>query len=90
VRSRTTRQFRILLDQLPDRVQRQAQQAYELFRDNPRHPGLQFKRVSGGEPAVYSARVGVQCRALGVDRGDYILWFWIGSHTEYERLLRKL
>jgi hypothetical protein len=85
VRSKTTRQFRILVDQLPDRVQRQAQQTYELFRHDPRHPGLQFKRVNSGEPAVYSARVGVQYRALGVDRGDYILWFWIGTHNDYER-----
>lgn len=90
MRSKTTAQFRSLMHGLPDRVQQQAEQAYELFRDNPRHPGLQFKRVNNGDPPVYSARVSLQYRALGVDRGEYILWFWIGAHSEYERLLRRL
>lgn len=90
MRSRTTSQFRRLLHELPDHVQLQAQQVYELFRDNPGHPGLQFKRVNSGNPPVYSARVGLQYRALGVDRGEYLLWFWIGSHSAYERMLRHL
>ncbi len=39
---------------------------------------------------VYSVRVGIHYRALGVDRGDYLLWFWLGTHSEYERLLNQL
>jgi hypothetical protein len=29
-------------------------------------------------------------RALGVKEGDEIIWFWIGSHADYDRLLSRL
>jgi hypothetical protein len=29
-------------------------------------------------------------RALGVREGDEIIWFWIGSHADYDRLLSRL
>lgn len=52
------------------------------------HPGLGFKRVGLRRP-VYSVRVSKDYRALGVlDDGD-IVWFWIGPHHEYDRLLRR-
>ena len=54
----------------------------------PRHPSLGFKRVSQRSP-VYSVRVSIDYRALGVmDHGD-IVWFWIGAHHEYDRLLAR-
>ena len=56
--SRTTRQFRELLAALPRHVRQQAREAYRLFRDNPRHPGLHFKRVHE-DPPIFSARVGI-------------------------------
>jgi hypothetical protein len=34
-------------------------------------------------------RVNQSYRALGVRTGDEIVWFWIGDHDEYERLLAK-
>jgi len=67
-------------------VQHQARHAYRLFRQDANHPGLHFKRVST-DPPVYSARVGISFRAAGVLDGDTIVWFWIGSHADYERLL---
>jgi hypothetical protein len=87
--SRTTRQFRKLFAALPQRAQRQAREAYRLFRDNPSHPGLHFKRVHS-EPPTYSARVGISYRAAGVLDGDVITWFWIGTHGEYDQLLEQL
>lgn len=39
---------------------------------------------------IYSARVNLDWRALGLVEGDTIIWFWVGSHSEYERLLKKL
>jgi hypothetical protein len=56
--SRTTRGFRESFAALPLRVQRQARQAYRLFRDDPTHPGLRFKQVQA-DPPIYSARVGI-------------------------------
>ncbi|NLF69516.1 MAG: hypothetical protein GX575_10735 [Candidatus Anammoximicrobium sp.] len=87
--SRMTRQFREMLAALPPHVRRQAREAYRLFRDNPRHPGLHFKRVHE-DPPIFSARVGIGYRAAGVREGNTIVWFWIGSHAEYDRLVAQL
>ena len=74
--------------QLPKHVQRQARAAYHLFSANPRHPSLQFKRVSQRRP-VYSVRINIDCRALGILADEDIVWFWIGPHHAYERLLKR-
>lgn len=89
MRSYTTRQFRRLFSSLPRSVQYQARQAYRLFREDSGHPGLHFKRVHD-VPPIYSARVGIGYRAVGVLDGDTIAWFWIGSHANYDRLLAGL
>lgn len=52
----------------------------------PQHPGLRFKPVHATRP-IYSIRVGIHFRALGIVAGDEIVWFWIGSHDDYERLI---
>ena len=87
MRSKTTRRFRQLLAALPDPVQRQAQEAYALFRGDPSHPSLHFKRISPTDPTLYSVRVGLRYRAIGIRMPDYVLWVWIGSHAEYDRLI---
>ncbi len=89
MRSYTTRQFRQLFASLPRHVQHQARQSYRLFLQNTAHPGLHFKRVFA-DPPMYSARVGISYRAVGVLDGDTITWFWIGSHANYNKLLAKL
>jgi hypothetical protein len=87
--SQTTRSFRELFAALPARVQRQAREAYRLFRENPSHPGLHFKQIHP-EPPTYSARVGISYRAVGARDGDTIVWYWIGSHADYDLLLKQL
>lgn len=87
--SRTTRRFRELLAVLPSHVRQQAREAYRLFKQNPAHPGLRFKLVHA-DPPIYSARVGIAYRAVGVLHGDTVVWYWIGSHSEYDKLLAKL
>ena len=87
--SKTTREFRELLSELPAHVQRQAREAYALIRQNPAHRGLRFRQVHP-TPPIYSARVGIGYRAVGSLEGDTVVWFWIGSHAEYDRLLRLL
>jgi len=67
--SRTTRQFRELFARLPAHVQQQAREAYKLFRDNPHHPGLHFKKVDD-DPPTFSARVGIAYRAVAGLDGD--------------------
>jgi len=86
VNSRTTERFRRAFARLPISIQAQARRAYRRFRQNPLHPGLRFKQVDA-ELSVYSVRVSKGYRALGQREGNAIVWFWIGSHDEYERLL---
>jgi hypothetical protein len=86
MQSRTTRQFWRLLSDLPSDVQREAKRAYRLFLTNPAHPGLQFKKLEGEED-IYSARIGLDYRALAVMKKGRVVWYWIGSHSEYDRLI---
>jgi hypothetical protein len=89
MKSRTTRQFREMFARLPESVQRQAREAYRLFQENPSHPSLRFKQVHP-DPPTNSARVGISYRAVGALDGDTVVWFWIGSHAAYDKLLEHL
>jgi len=68
---------------LPDSVRTQAGRDFELLKANPRHPSLHFKKVGD----FWSARVGLHYRALAVEVSDGLLWFWIGTRAEYDRLI---
>lgn len=71
---------------LPAEVREQARRAYQIWRENPAHPGLRFKPIQGHE-GLYSVRIGLGYRALGRREGDTVTWFWIGSHAEYDALI---
>jgi hypothetical protein len=68
---------------LPDRVRKLADKNFALLKADPKHPSLHFKRVG----LYWSARVGRDFRALAVPVEDGVLWFWIGPHAEYDRLV---
>ena len=89
MKSHTTKRFREAFRRLPSPVQSQARKAYRLFVQNPHHPGLRFKRVHTALP-IYSVRIARDYRALGIREGESIIWFWIGSHAEYEDLLSRM
>ncbi len=89
MRSRATPRFWAAYRSLPADIQAHAQRAYRLFRGNPAHPSLHFKRVHERDP-VYSVRVTLGYRAIGLLEAGEITWIWIGTHAEYDRLLRKL
>ena len=89
MRSRTTGKFRALYDALPKPIREKARSAYQLWSENPDHPSLRFKKVHARLP-VYSVRIDIDWRAVGVLDGDVVVWFWIGSHADYEQLLRHL
>ncbi len=86
MQSRTTRRFWRLFSELPLDTRRDAKGAYRLFQTNPAHPSLQFKKLEG-EDNIYSVRIGLEYRALAVMKKDRIVWYWIGSHSEYDRLV---
>jgi len=89
MKSRATSDFWRLYNRLPPSIQKSAKQAYARFRQNPNHPSLHFKKVHPTQQ-IYSVRVSKGYRALGVREDDAIVWFWIGSHEDYDRLLRDL
>ncbi len=87
--SHTTERFRKLLVQLPKEIQKQAKEAYILFEKDPYHPGLNFKRVHSRRP-IYAVRISKNYRALGIQRDNEIIWFWIGSHSDYDKILKEM
>jgi hypothetical protein len=87
VNSQITDDFGGGFARLPDSVTTQARRANRLWRQNPFHPSLHFKRIHGHE-ALYAMRIGLGWRALGLLENDTITWFWIGSLSEYNHLIR--
>jgi mRNA-degrading endonuclease RelE of RelBE toxin-antitoxin system len=67
---------------LPQQVQKLADENFKLLKENPRHPSLHLKKVS----RFWSVRVGIHYRSVGVDSPEGIIWFWIGTHEEYNNL----
>lgn len=70
---------------LPVSVQELADRAFHLLEADPRRPSLHFKGVG----SFWSARVGLHYRAISIETEDGVLWFWIGSHPEYDCLVLK-
>ena len=89
MKSRTTAAFRKSFAALPKQVQEQTREAYRQFKENPSYPSLRFKKVHPELP-IYSARISNNYRAVGQLDGDTAIWFWVGSHAEYDRLLSQL
>ena len=88
MKSRTTAKFRKAFAELSEQVQKKTREAYRQFKQDPRHPSLRFKKVHPELP-IYSVRIGKSYRAVGQLDEDTVIWFWVGSHTEYDRLLSK-
>jgi len=69
---------------LPASVQTLADRTFALLNADPRHPSLHFKKAD----SFWSVRVGLHYRALGAEARDGVLWFWIGTHADYDRLVK--
>ena len=70
---------------LPDAVRVLANKNYALLKADPQHPSLKLKKVG----RYWSVRVGLHYRALAVEKDGDLIWFWIGSHADYDTLIRK-
>lgn len=79
----TTPDFWYYYRHLPEEIQKRADKAYELLRNNPYHPSLRFKKVGD----LWSVRVTLDYRALAVEADDGYVWLWIGTHDDYDKLL---
>lgn len=87
--SHTTERFRKLYANLPKEIQKLAKKSFFHFSKEPRHPGLNFKKVHQKKP-ICAVRISRNYRALGILKDNNIIWFWIGSHSDYEKLLHLL
>lgn len=56
---------------------------HQLLKQNPKHPSLHFKKISD----LWSVKIGKNYRSLGFEETEGIVWFWIGSHAEYDQIL---
>ena len=75
--------FWALYEALPAHVRGVADKNFALLKTDPRHPSLHFKRIG----SLWSVRVGDRYRALGTDVDDGVMWFWIGTHAEYDKIV---
>ena len=89
MKSRATTRFWAAYRDLPTDVQETARKAYRLFRENPQHPSLQFKKIHSREQ-IYSVRISLGYRAVGLLENNGVTWFWIGSHAAYDRRVSQL
>jgi hypothetical protein len=78
-------QFWAAYRRLPDPIRDLADKNFALLKADPRHPSLHFKPIG----RYYSVRIGLRYRALAVDIETGLLWFWIGSHADYDAMLRQ-
>ena len=83
MRHRASPKFWQFYNNLPSEVQKLADENYQLLKQDSSHPSLHFKKVG----KFWSVRVGIHHRALAVEEGSDVVWFWIGRHDEYERLI---
>ncbi|MCD8481584.1 MAG: hypothetical protein LR015_02230 [Verrucomicrobia bacterium] len=69
---------------LPEKIQELADKNFALLKENPRHASLRLKKVG----SFWSVRIGISYRAIGKEREEGVVWMWIGSHAEYEQLIK--
>jgi hypothetical protein len=85
VRHRASPKFWQFYNTLPAERQKLADENYQLLKHDSSHPSLHFKKVG----KFWSVRVGIHHRALAVEEGADVVWFWVGRHDEYERLIGR-
>ncbi len=85
MRHRASPKFWLLYNSLPSEIRKLADENFQLLKQDSSHPSLHFKKVG----RFWSARVGIHYRVLAVEEGSDVVWFWIGRHDEYERLIGR-
>jgi hypothetical protein len=70
--------------QLPPSIQKLADKNFKILKSDSRHPSLHLKKVG----QHWSARVGRKYRTMAVETEEGLIWFWIGTHKEYDKLIK--
>lgn len=82
---RTTNRFWKCYGRLPEPVQKIAKKNFDLLKANPSHPSLYLKKAG----KFWSVRIGLHHRALAIEDGEDFIWVWIGTHGEYEGMVKN-
>ena len=85
--SKTTTRFWEHYKKLPEEIK--SKKIFKLFQKDPYHPSLHFKRIHSRKP-IFSVRITKDYRAIGVLDENEIIWFWIGNHEMYEKIIKRL
>jgi len=88
MKSKTSNRFWKCYRELPEQTKKEAKKAYREFKKNPYHPDLHFKRIHSTRP-IFSLRVTKDYRAVGIQQNNQVIWFWIGSHGDYDNLAKQ-
>lgn len=70
---------------LPEQARQLADRNYALLKTDPTHRSLHFKKIA----SLWSVRVGLHYRALATEVDGNLVWFWLGSHAEYDTLIGR-
>lgn len=84
MKHRASSKFWVRYRALPHSIQKLADRYFQVLRQNSQHPSLHLKKVD----RFWSARVGLNYRAVAVESDDGLLWFWLGPHDEYSILIK--
>ncbi len=80
----TTPDFWHKYNLLPPHICKLADKNFELLKNNSTHPSLHLKKVAN----YWSVRIGINYRAIAIQINEGLLWFWIGSHNEYNKIVK--
>jgi Txe/YoeB family toxin of Txe-Axe toxin-antitoxin module len=83
------KRFWRLFHELPDHAQRLAIKNYQLWKSEPTDPSLRFRRLEGGAQDRFSIRIGDHYRALAQVKNDVVTWVWIGTHADYDSMVKS-
>ena len=89
MKSFTTDKFRKAFDNLPENIKSLAKKTYNIWKDDPYHKILKYKQIHSSKE-IYSVKIGKGWKTLGLKREEKMVWFWIGSHADYDKLIKNL
>ncbi|MBM3707625.1 MAG: hypothetical protein FJW69_04675 [Actinobacteria bacterium] len=87
--SATSSRFWKCYRKLPNNIRKEAKKVYIQFKKNPYYPSLRFKQIHSTRP-IFAIRISKDYRAVGIQQNNQIIWFWIGSHNDYNNLLKQI
>jgi hypothetical protein len=76
-------EFWVLYRALPQPLRELADRNFSLLKNDPRYSSLHLKKAG----RFWFVRIGLHYRAVAVEVPDGLLWFWIGSHEDYNKLM---